>query len=106
MKSIFAKTRFFVALALSAIAILPVVSCQKVEEAQATIVNDWIILKMGDSVPPFSMVYSFTQSEQFEAGFILDETLLAQLRETFSDLTLSEEGQKMLESLSVGDMLV
>ncbi len=106
MKSIFAKTRFFVALALFAIAILPVVSCQKVEEAPSTIVNDWMILKMGDSVPPFSMVYSFTQSGQFEAGFILDETLLAQLRNTFSDMTLSEEGQKMLESLSVGDMLV
>lgn len=109
MKSFFAKTRIFVALMLCAIAILPFVSCQKVEdneEKPSPLAKDWVIVKMGDSTPTNSMVYSFTQSGQFEAGVILDEKMLKQLQQLFSDLTVSEEGQKMLASFAVGDLLV
>lgn len=109
MKSIFTKTRIFVALMLYAIAILPFVSCQKVEdneEKPSPLAKDWVAVKIGDSTPSNPMVYSFTQSGQFEAGVILDEIMLKQLQQLFSDLTVSEEGQKMLASFAVGDLLV
>lgn len=94
---------------LYAIAILPFVSCQKVEdneEKPSPLAKDWVIVKIGDDTPPSSIVYSFTQSGQFEAGVILDEKMLEQMQQLFSDLTVSEEGRKMLASFAVGDLLV
>lgn len=107
MKSFVMKTRFFAALVLSALAILPVVSCQKNEDTKPSpLVKDWVIIRFGDATPPSTMIYSFTQSGQIEAGILLDESIIAEIQGVFSEMTLSKEGQQILESLSAGDLLV
>ncbi|MGM9767824.1 MAG: hypothetical protein ACI3Z0_05110 [Candidatus Cryptobacteroides sp.] len=110
MKSVFIKTRNFVALVLSALAIVSVVSCQKDKEDEDTkpspLAKDWVVTKIDGTIPSISIVYSFTQSGQFEYGVIIDENQMSDLQGTFSDLTLSREGQELLASFAVGDLLV
>lgn len=109
MKSVFIKTRNFVALVLSALAIVSTVSCQKEkdEDTKASpLAKDWVAIRYGDTTPSSTVIYSFTQSGQIEFGVLLDESIIADMQRTFSELTLSDEGQKILESLSVGDLLV
>ena len=65
-----------------------------------------MVTKIDGAIPSFSLAYSFTQSGQAVAGVLLDDKQLTDLHGAFSELTLSDEGQKILESLSVGDLLV
>lgn len=109
MKSIFIKTRNFVALVLSALAIVSVVSCQKDKDEDtkpSPLAKDWVVTKIEGTIPSISIVYSFTQSGQFEYGVIIDEKQMSDLQKTFSGLTLSREGQELLASIAVGDLLV